>query len=153
ACVASTGMVMPIIPGVTPCLRCIWDSPPPPGASPTCDTAGVLAPVASIVAALQAVEALKILTGRLDALSRKLVQIDVWTGQFDAFDWQAARDAGNCLCCKQRQFEYLNSRRTGRTAALCGRDAVQISAAPGATVDFARVADLIRPIAKSPPTF
>ena len=34
----------PILPADTPCLRCIWPEPPPPGASETCDTAGILGP-------------------------------------------------------------------------------------------------------------
>jgi adenylyltransferase/sulfurtransferase len=43
----------------TPCLRCIFPDPPPPGSSPTCDTAGVLGPLVSMVAAHQATQALK----------------------------------------------------------------------------------------------
>src|SRR5262249_38986245 len=69
ACVAGGGLVMPILPRDTPCLRCIWEEAPPPGMSPTCDTAGVLSPLVNIVASFQSLEAIKILTGNLAALN------------------------------------------------------------------------------------
>jgi adenylyltransferase/sulfurtransferase len=149
ACVGSEGMVLPIIPGVTPCLRCVWDQPPPPGMNPTCDTAGVLAPIVHIVASLQAVEAIKMLTGKRDTVSRRLVQIDAWTGRFESFDMAGARESSDCPCCKGGRFEYLTGARTGRTAALCGRDAVQIAGRPDTTVDFADIAAKVGPAAKS----
>ena len=149
ACVGSEGMVMPILPRVTPCLRCIWDQPQPPGMSPTCDTAGVLAPIVHIVASLQAVEAMKILAGQLDAVSRRLVQINAWTGQFDEFDMQNALETGDCPCCKRGRYEYLSGAQTGRTASLCGRNAVQIAGRPDTSVDFAQIAAKIGPAAKS----
>ncbi len=153
ACVGSIGMAMPILPHVTPCLRCVWGEPPPPGVSPTCDTAGVLAPVVHIVASLQAIEAMKILTGKTDLVSRKLVQIDVWAGKFDAFDMTGARESGECPCCKGRRYEFLASGVAGRTASLCGRDAVQIGATGSATIDFEQVARRLAAVAKSPPQF
>ncbi len=152
ACVAADGLVMPILPGVTPCLRCIFEAPPPPGASPTCDTAGVIAPAVQIVASLQSVEAIKILTGSLDALVRRLVQIDAWTGEFHAFDMQRAFDEGDCPCCKHRRFDYLADATTSRTVALCGRDAVQIR--PGGSdirVDLADVARRVQSVASNAP--
>lgn len=153
ACVGAIGMVMPILPGVTPCLRCVWGEPPPPGISPTCDTAGVLAPVVHIVASLQAVEAMKILTGKTHLVSRKLVQIDVWAGKFDAFDMTGAREGGDCPCCKGGRYDFLASGVAGRTASLCGRDAVQIAAAGGAEIDFEQIARRLAAVAKSPPNF
>ena len=151
ACIGAEGMVMPIIPGETPCLRCIWDRPPPPGASPTCDTAGVLAPIVHVVASLQAIAALQILTGQLDALTRKLTQINVWTGQFDQFDMQNAYDDGDCPCCKGNEYTHLAGRESGRTAVLCGRRAVQISGGTDTNVDFQEIAARIAPVAKSAP--
>jgi len=151
ACVGADGMVMPIIPGDTPCLRCVWDQPPPTGMNPTCDTAGVLAPIVHIVASLQAVAVMQILTGQLDSLHRKLVQVDAWSGRFDEFDMQSAYDEGDCPCCKGGIYDYLSGQRTGRTAVLCGRDAVQISVGSDAGVDFNEIAAKIVPVAKSSP--
>ncbi len=153
ACVGSIGMVMPILPGVTPCLRCVWGEPPPPGVSPTCDTAGVLAPVVHLVASLQAMEAIKILTGRTDVVSRNLVQIDVWTGKFASFEMSGAREGGDCPCCKGGRYEFLASGVAGRTASLCGRDAVQIAATGSAAIDFEQMARKLAAAAKSPPFF
>lgn len=153
ACVGSIGMVMPIVPGVTPCLRCVWGEPPPPGVSPTCDTAGVLAPIVHVVASLQAVEAMKILTGRTDVVSRDLVQIDVWKGKFDAFDMSGAREGGDCPCCKGGRYDFLSSGVAGRTASLCGREAVQIGATGSATIDFEQIVRRLAAVAKSPPQF
>ena len=61
ACVGTEGRAMSIVPGVTACLRCLFSQPPGPGELPTCDTAGVLAPVANIVASIQVAMAMKLL--------------------------------------------------------------------------------------------
>ncbi|MGC8826898.1 MAG: ThiF family adenylyltransferase, partial [Anaerolineae bacterium] len=59
--VGSSGIVMSIVPGETPCLRCLIDEPPPPGALPSCDTVGVLNAATAVVASIQTAEALKLL--------------------------------------------------------------------------------------------
>lgn len=151
ACVSTEGMVMSILPGVTPCLRCIFDEPPPPGASPTCDTAGVLSPIVNIVASLQSMEAVKILIGRNDSLNRKLVQINVWTGEFTAFDMQGALESGDCVCCKQHRFDYLSGSLAGRTVSLCGRGAVQVRPSSDIRIVLGDVAKRVAPAAKNAP--
>ncbi|MCK6455944.1 MAG: ThiF family adenylyltransferase [Phycisphaerae bacterium] len=151
ACIGATGMVMPILPGETPCLRCVWDSPPPAGMNPTCDTAGVLAPIVHIVAATQALEAIKLLTGQRNDVSRGLLQIDAWMARLDRFDFQSARAQGECTCCVRRSFEYLDGARTGGTAALCGRNAVQIAAPPGQRIDLADLGRRLAPVAADSP--
>ena len=40
--IAAQGVTMNILPGDTACLRCVFPEMPPPGTTPTCDTAGVL---------------------------------------------------------------------------------------------------------------
>ena len=144
ACVGAEGLVMPIIPRDTPCLRCVWEDAPPPGVSPTCDTAGVLAPVVNIVASLQALEAMKLLTGNLDALNRKMVSVDGWRGVFRALDMQPAYEKGDCPCCKQGRYEFLSGERSSSTTSLCGRNAVQILPQPGTRVSFRDIAGRLR---------
>src|SRR6185503_7953639 len=61
ACVGTEGRVLAVGPSQTPCLRCIFPTPPAPGELPTCDTAGVLGPAAAIVGALQATQAIRLL--------------------------------------------------------------------------------------------
>src|SRR5262249_39563796 len=56
-----------------------------------------------------------------------------------------------CICCGRRQFEFLEGSRSTRTAALCGRDAVQVAAPPGAQVDFAAIAARLQGVAAEPP--
>lgn len=141
ACVAAEGIVLPILPRQTSCLRCIWPDAPPPGATPTCDTAGVLSPVVNIVASLQSLEALKILIGDLGALNRKMVSIDGWSGQFRALDMQAAYDQGDCICCKRNVYEYLTGQRASAAVSLCGRNAIQVRPPEGVThIDLKQIA-------------
>jgi adenylyltransferase/sulfurtransferase len=120
--VASMGAVMPVLPGVTACLKCLFPVPPPGGAA-TCETIGVLNTVPALVASIQASEALKILAGKLDAVSRRLTTVDVWTGVVRQV-LQPAADP-DCLACSLHDFIHLNGgHRTPIT--LCGRNAVQI---------------------------
>ncbi|MCG3126965.1 MAG: hypothetical protein CHACPFDD_01820 [Phycisphaerae bacterium] len=141
ACVAGEGLAMPIIPGQTPCLRCIWEEAPPPGMSPTCDTAGVLGPVVNLVASFQALYALQILTGQSEALNRELLMIDAWGCRVRGVDMQSARDAADCPCCKHGRFEFLAGGRASATTTLCGRDAVQIlPVESGRAIDLEAVA-------------
>ena len=63
--IGSEGQTMTIIPGETPCIRCLIETSPPPGMTPTCETAGVLGPAVAVIASFEAVEAIKILSGAL----------------------------------------------------------------------------------------
>src|SRR5687767_16039722 len=74
AAVGSYGVTMTIQPHQTACLRCVFEEAPPAASAPTCDTAGVIMPVISVVAAIQVVEALKLVTGQHQALHRSLMQ-------------------------------------------------------------------------------
>lgn len=140
ACVAAEGRVMAILPRQTPCLRCVWPTPPDPGQTPTCDTVGVLAPAVHVVAGLQAGEALKLLTGNAAALTRKFITIDLWNGRVTYKDWQAAYEPGTCPCCGHGDYTYLGGGATSLTTTLCGRAAVQLSPPTPAHVDLAHVA-------------
>ncbi len=97
ACVGSYGVTFTIVPGDTACLRCIFESAPPPGVTPTCDTAGVLGSIAGVVASLQAVEALKLAAGRRAALNRKIVMVDLWQNTWDELGAPGADP--QCPCC------------------------------------------------------
>jgi molybdopterin-synthase adenylyltransferase len=68
------GLTMTIKPGVSACYRCAF--PTEPESAPTCAEAGVLGPVAGIVGSIQALEALKLLSGVGEPLLDKIVQID-----------------------------------------------------------------------------
>ena len=52
--IGSEGQTMTIVPGKTPCLRCLIETAPPPGMTPTCETAGVLGPAVAVIASFEA---------------------------------------------------------------------------------------------------
>lgn len=126
----------------TPCLRCLFEQAPPPGMNPTCETAGVLGPLVSVIANYETAEAIKILTENWDAISPKLLHIDLWQNTFHQFDVAGAYDVADCPCCKQHRFEYLDGRFSSATTTLCGRNAVQLTQklSSGQTLDFDQIA-------------
>ncbi len=125
AAVSSYGTTMTIIPGETPCLRCIFDEMPDAGSSPTCDTAGVIMPIIATVAAAQVAEALKILVNDLKSLHRSLMQFDIWAN--DRQRIKLGPPNPDCKTCGQRIFEFLDAESQEFSAVLCGRSAVQIA--------------------------
>jgi molybdopterin-synthase adenylyltransferase len=150
ACIGATGLSMPILPGDTPCLRCVFEQAPPPEMNPTCDTAGVLGPVVNMVASHQALEAMKILIGSSEALNRKLLNFDAWSGRVAMLNVQKSED---CPCCKHASFEFLEGKFASSATSLCGRDAVQISPPAGLEIDFSLIAAKLRNIAHAEPKF
>jgi molybdopterin-synthase adenylyltransferase len=134
AAVGSYGLVMPVLPGASPCLRCLLGSLPAPGTSPTCETAGVLAPITHIIASIQVAEALKFLTGSLNADDVRLTAYDVWSHRFQRID--VGKDSmATCSVCSDGNFEYLHGTPL-RTITLCGRNAVQLIPEVKGDIDF-----------------
>ena len=127
AAVASYGIEMPVIPGRTACLRCVYPDPPA-GTQRTCDTAGVLNSITAAIAALQVADAVKILSGRCDRVIPRITRMDMWDGAIRQSD-QPARDP-DCPACGHRDFVYLNGEKRA-PISLCGRNAVQIHVAAG----------------------
>lgn len=162
--IGTRGMVYPVLPRTAdgdaewesmkltgPCLRCLFEHAPPLG-GPTCDTAGVLGPAASVVANIQSAEALKILMRDFSAVRRSLLTLDLWDGTFRSLNLAPGRhsqDSEACPCCGQRRFEYLDQ-PTAPATTLCGRNAVQItrsipSTASSRGVDLHALADRLAP--------
>jgi adenylyltransferase/sulfurtransferase len=139
ACVGSYGLALLVRPGLTPCLRCVLGARPDPGSGPTCDTAGVVAPIVHVVAGIQAAEALKLLAGRTESLLPGMATVDLWQGVFDVMDLSGTRP--RCPGCVLGRFE---APEPAGSAVLCGRDAVQIRAPRGARVDLAALAERLR---------
>lgn len=126
-CIGSHGQTMTILPGETPCLRCVFEAAPNPGEAGTCETAGVLAPIVNIIASYQATEAIKILTGRLDQVNRELLYFDIWENVQRRIKIAPLRGKVDCPCCQRRQFEWLEGAMGSQTTSLCGRNAVQVT--------------------------
>ncbi|MBX5445825.1 MAG: ThiF family adenylyltransferase [Sphaerobacter sp.] len=142
--IGSYGMSMTILPGETPCLRCVFPDPPPPGEAPTCDTAGVLGPAVAAVAAIESAEALKLATGARENLNRTLLSLDIWDLTFDRIP--LGEPNTECPCCGRRQFEFLNREAPSHTTQLCGRDAVQVLVHPPARITLASLAERLKPV-------
>ena len=70
------GQLMTYVPGVSPCYRCIFEAPPPKDAVPSCREAGVIGAMAGIIGSMQALEAVKYITGQGDLLTGNMLIFD-----------------------------------------------------------------------------
>ncbi|MDY3991220.1 MAG: thiazole biosynthesis adenylyltransferase ThiF, partial [Lachnospiraceae bacterium] len=70
------GQLMTVIPHQSPCYRCVFRTMPPKDAIPTCKQAGVIGAMAGVIGSLQALEAVKFLTGAGELLTGKLLTFD-----------------------------------------------------------------------------
>ncbi len=69
------------------CYRCLFPSPPPPGAVPSCAEGGILGALAGFMGTLQATEAVKILVGRGRTLVNRLLLFDALENEFRVVRW------------------------------------------------------------------
>ena len=104
---ASWGMTMTILPGRSPCLRCVLEEEPPPGVVKTANDMGVLNTITGLVSAIESNEAMKILAGAGEA-NPDLLRIDVWTLTFRR---SAIRRRVDCPTCGDKALE-LQTRRS-----------------------------------------
>lgn len=95
--IETSGNVMSIIPGRTPCLRCLWPEPIAIADHPRAARVGVLSSVATTVASIQVTETLKILIGRYDDLIKGLLVFNLWKAQFRV---TAVQPDPGCICRK-----------------------------------------------------
>lgn len=146
AAVSSYGTTMTIIPHETPCLRCIFEEIPSAGSAPTCDTAGVIMPIIATISAVQVTEALKILTGKNDALHRSLMQFDVWQSEWRKIKLNNPNP--DCVVCGRRKFELLDAENANFSTTLCGRDAIQVLPPKPTDLDLEKLAENLKKIAE-----
>jgi len=143
-CVGSSGQIMAIFPGETGCLRCLIGDVPGPGMTETCDTAGVIGPAVNVVAALQVVAALKILSGHRDLVEPSLTIVDVWEGTLRQMNVANLRERSDCPACIHGQRDWLSGAKGSQTTILCGRNAVQISPSQKQKLSLADLAEKLR---------
>lgn len=142
AAVGSYGVTMTVRPRATPCLRCVFPETPAAGSAPTCDTAGVIMPIISVVAAVQASEALKLLAGREESLHGSLMQFDVWRNQWRRI--KLGEPEPDCPTCAHGRYETLEVEAGDFATVMCGRDAVQVSPRNAARLDLNELAERLR---------
>jgi adenylyltransferase/sulfurtransferase len=146
ACVGSYGLTFPILPGDTACLRCIFESAPPAGATPSCDTAGVIGPIVSVIAGMQVAEALKILSGGRESISRRITTVDLWANRHESVG--LPRPLPDCQCCGRHEYPYLDGLLGADITTICGRNSVQIRRREGTRIDLDDLARRLEPLGR-----
>jgi len=147
-CIGAVGQTLVVLPGETPCFRCLHPEPPPPGSTETCDTAGILAPIINVIASIQACEAIKLLTGRKEAVCRELQVFDLWDNRVRQIRLDALRENRQCPACVGRVFPWLTGQRGSHSAVLCGRNAVQLSFPEHPTLSLSALAERLRGVGR-----
>jgi adenylyltransferase/sulfurtransferase len=129
--IGGEGVIWPLNPPHTPCLRCLIEEPPAGGDVDTCDSAGVLGPTVGIVGSWAAMEALKILTGKPPHID--LARFDFWQNERQFLKPPKSR----CRFCTEKITEFLDARWSLKASALCGLEGVQIRVNPPGKLDLA----------------
>lgn len=128
--IGGEGLVWPLHPPATPCLRCLIEEPPASGDVDTCDSAGVLGPTVGVIGSWAALEALKMLTGK--APHADLARFDFWQDERQFLRPPKTR----CRFCSEKITEFLDARWTLRASPLCGLEGVQIRVNPPGRLDL-----------------
>jgi len=83
----------------SPCYRCLFPEPPPPGLVPTCQEAGILGSIGGIMGCIQATEAIKLILGIGEPLVGKLLIMDALSMDFRKVK---LRKDPNCPLCGEK---------------------------------------------------
>lgn len=151
----SAGMSALLVPGDNCCLRCLIGEPGvnnEAGSAETCDTLGVISPAVEMIAALQATEAIKLLTGNREDLRRTWVVADIW--KFSVKEWALPPVCEDCPFCgwgetkntsrnsdqldlaakntkplfvSETAISYSGMEEETALVILCGRDTMQVN--------------------------
>jgi len=144
AVIGASGMVMPIIPEKTPCLRCLFPNPPKPGEIPSCETEGVLNPAPIVVSGIEVIEAIKLLSQKAEPL-KGVLGFNLWNESFSCVELKINP---KCKTCQEKKFEFLEKKRTDWSTSLCGRNAVQISPAEPVELNLEELKTRLEPIGR-----
>ncbi|MBP5276833.1 MAG: molybdopterin-synthase adenylyltransferase MoeB [Lachnospiraceae bacterium] len=91
------GQLTTVVPGEGPCYRCIFKEMPPKDAIPTCKQAGVIGAMGGVIGSLQAMEAVKYITGVGNLLVGYLLTYDALKMEFHKIKLPA-RGEGCAVC-------------------------------------------------------
>lgn len=128
----------------TGCLRCFLPEVPAPGTTATCDTAGVIGPAVAMITAVAAAEAIKLLVGS-GTLNPGVIHLDVWSHDYERFLTARRPD---CPACGAHRYEFLNAQVGTTSAALCGRNAVQVAVSGAPRLDLTALARRLGTVAQ-----
>ena len=100
------GQATVFLPGKeSPCYRCLFPSPPPPGTVPGCAEGGVFGVLPGVIGAIQATEAIKLITGEGDPLVGRLLLYDALHMDFE--EVKIRWDADCPVCGKEPTITQL----------------------------------------------
>jgi adenylyltransferase/sulfurtransferase len=97
-----------------PCYRCLFPQPPPAGAVPSCGEAGVIGALCGVIGSLQALEAIKLVTGAGEPLRGRLLVHDALAQRFQILT--LARDPCCAVC---GQAPVIRRLEPARYAPVC----------------------------------
>lgn len=92
------GQLMTYVPDQGPCYRCVFQTPPPKDAVPTCKQAGVIGAMGGVIGSLQAMEAVKYLLGVGDLLVGRLLTYDALKMEFRTVKLPHKPGCGCAVC-------------------------------------------------------
>lgn len=101
----NSGLILPVVPGKTPCLRCVFPEMPQAAELSDCASHGVLPPAVTMAASLQTAMALRMITGAFE--EARLLRFDIWEPSLRA---SRIEQHPECPCCAQRRFMFLSAR-------------------------------------------
>ncbi|KKB36906.1 ThiF family adenylyltransferase [Bacillus thermotolerans] len=121
SCAGTYGNVVPISPGESACLDCLFIKTPFfNGAS--CDLIGVQTTLIPLVTSIQCSIMVKMLIEQEQFDDYYFYQLDSWKLEMNKF--KVHRHA-KCPACVEKKFKYLNKSYTDEAVRLCGRETVQ----------------------------
>jgi adenylyltransferase/sulfurtransferase len=97
------------------CYRCLFPEPPAAGTVPNCGEAGVLGALCGVIGSLQALEAIKLITGIGEPLRGRLLTYDALGQNFSTL--KISRDPGCRLCGATPAITSLEPARYDFTCA------------------------------------
>lgn len=110
AAIADHGNVL-VITNEGPCFRCITEEA---SNLETCDTAGVINTIPSVIASIQVTQCIKILLKQ--EYDKDLIRFNIWKNRLVKIP---IKKNPNCPACN-KNFEYLNGRKANDVIKFCG---------------------------------
>ncbi len=106
-----------VFPPCGPCYRCVFPEPPPPGAVPSCQEAGVLGAVPGVIGSIQAAEALKLLLEVGRPLVGRFLVFDALQMEFT--EMEMARDPDCPVCGEHPRITEMIDQEPRQSEAAC----------------------------------